>query len=420
MPNEFIELGVREVWNEQHPIRLSVFDRARHLYLLGQTGTGKSTLIENLVRQDIEAGAGVTLIDPHGDLAETIYDVVPSHRTDDVVIIDPTDVEHVPGLNPFYRVPLDERPTIASNLVETFRHVWSDSWGPRLQHILLNATRLLLDSPDSLRPTIISIARILVEKDYRANALRHCTDPTVERFFTKEFDVWNQRFLTEALAPVQNKLGAVLANPNVRNILGQWRPSVTLADIIERERILVVRVPKGILGETQASLVGSMVVSGLMQAAMAQSGQRTPHSLYIDEFQNFTTDSFSTILAEARKFKLRLTIGHQFTGQLPLEIKDAVFGNVGTIVSFRVGADDADRMARECRDFATSRFTDLKLGQIIVKTMGRGGTPVSYMGSTLPPRRGVGTSRRVVDKSRRAHGRPRQVVEQRIGQWLRG
>ena len=335
MQKECTKLGVREVWNKQFSIELSPVDRARHLYLLGQTGTGKSTLISNLVRQDIEAGAGVTLIDPHGDLAESIYDVVPTHRIDDVVIIDPTDLEHVPGLNPFYRVPFDDRPTIASNLVETFRHVWSDSWGPRLQHILFNTTRLLLDSPDHLRPTIISIARALVEKQYREAVLPHCTDPAVERFFRTEFDEWNSRFMTEALAPVQNKLGAVLSNPNVRNILGQWRPSVDLAEIIKRKRILIVRVPKGTLGETQASLLGSMVVSGLMQAAMSQRDERIPHHLYIDEFQNFTTDSFATILAEARKFKLTLTVGHQFTGQLSELIQAAVFGNVGTTVSFR-------------------------------------------------------------------------------------
>lgn len=252
MPNDFIQLGVREVWNQQHPFGLEADQRARHLYLVGMTGTGKSTLISNLVRQDIERGAGITLIDPHGDLAEAIFDVMPSHRIDNVVIVDPTDHAYVPSFNPFFRVPLDERPRIASNLVATFKHVWTDSWGPRLEHILRNTMRLVLDSPDSLRPNFVSIARILVEPDFRARTLEHCTAPQVERFFREEFNHWNDRFLAEALAPVQNKLGAVLANPYVRNILGQWKPSVDLAEIIERQRILIVRAPKGALGEDQA------------------------------------------------------------------------------------------------------------------------------------------------------------------------
>jgi hypothetical protein len=418
MPNEFLKLGVREVWNQQLHFGLGPVERARHLSLLGMTGTGKSTLIANLVRQDIERGAGVTLIDPHGDLAEEIFDCVPSHRIDDVVVIDPTDHAHVPAFNPFYRVPLDARPTIASNLVETFKHVWSDSWGPRLEYILFNATRLVLDSPDHLRPNLVSIARVLVDRSFRSATLEHCTDPVVERFFRDEFDTWNDRFLREALAPVQNKLGAVLSNPYVRNILGQWRPSVDLADIIGRRRILIVRAPKGALGESQASLLGSMVVSGLMQAAMAQPGERVAHHLYIDEFQNFTTDSLATILAEARKFKLSLTIGNQFIEQLPPLIRSAVFGNVGTIVSFRVGAQDAERLAHECRDIAANQFIDLKQGQVIVKTMGEGGQPLTFRGRTELPRPGVGTSRRVVAKTRRAHTTPRHVVEKRIGQWL--
>jgi hypothetical protein len=218
---------------------------------------------------------------------------------------------------------------------------------------------------------------------------------------------------------VQNKLGAVLANPHVRNILAQWKPSVDLGDIIARQRILIVRVPKGELGEDQASLLGSLMVSGLMHAAMAQSGDRIEHHLYIDEFQNFTTDSFATILAEARKFKLSLTIGHQFTEQLSPTIRSAVFGNVGTIVSFRVGADDADRLAHECRDIAASRFSYLKQGQVIVKAMGDRGQPYTFVGRTVLPAPGVGTSRRVLNKNQRAHTTPRHVVEDRVERWLR-
>jgi len=419
MKTEFLEIGLRDVWSQQFRFGLGADERARHLYLVGMTGTGKSTLIANLVRQDIERGAGLTLIDPHGDLAEAVYDMVPTRRIDDIVIMDPTDHAHVAGFNPFYRVPLDERPRITSNLVETFKHIWSDSWGPRLEHILRNTARLVLDSPDPMRPTLISVARVLVERDFRERSLTYCTDHQVERFFRNEFDRWNDRFVAEALAPVQNKLGAVLANPYVRNILGQWRPTIDLADIIRRERILIVRAPKGALGADQASLLGSLIVSGLMQAAMAAPGDRVPHHLYIDEFQNFTTDSFATILAEARKFQLTLTIGHQFTEQLPLNIRAAVFGNVGTIVSFRVGADDADRLAHEFRDLPAARFCDLKRGEVIVKLMADGGTPMTFVGQTVVGDGGIGTSHRVIAKNRRAHTRPRKQVEARLSRWLR-
>lgn len=418
MHHNFLELGVRDIWERQYPFGLDAVSRARHLYLVGQTGTGKSTLISNLVRQDIERGEGVTLIDPHGDLADAIFDVVPSRRIDDVVIIDPTDRDHVPAFNPFYRVPIDDRPRVTSNLVATFKHVWPDSWGPRLEHILRNAVHLVLDAPDNLRPTFISVARLLVEPTFRNRLLKHCTDPRVESFFRDEFGKWNDRMLGEALAPVQNKLGAVLANPFVRNILGQWKPSIDLEKIIAEKRVLIVRVPKGVLGEDQANLLGSMVVSGLMHAAMAPREERVPHHLYIDEFQSFTSESFATIMSEARKFKLTLAIAHQFTDQVSPTIRASVFGNVGTIVSFRVGADDAERLAHECRDIAADRFCDLKLGQVIVKLMADGGLPISFMGRTEPPTPGIGTSSRVIAKHRRAYTTPRVVVEKRLSRWL--
>jgi len=418
MHHEFLELGVRDVWSKQYPFGLDAVERARHLYLVGQTGTGKSTLIANLIRQDIERGAGATLIDPHGDLAETIYDFVPSHRIDDVVILDPTDHAHVPAFNPFYRVPLDDRPRVASNLVATFKHVWPDSWGPRLEHILRNAVRLVLDAPDAARPTFIAVARVLVDQAFRTRLLTHCSDRQVAQFWQDEFGTWNSRLRGEALAPVQNKLGAVLASPFVRNILGQWKPTINLDQIIAEQRVLLVRVPKGSLGEEQANLLGSMVVSGLMHAAMAPREKRVPHHLFIDEFQSFTSESFATIMSEARKFNLTLVIAHQFTDQVSPIIRASVFGNAGTIISFRVGAADAERLAHECGEIPAARFCDLKRGQVVVKLMGEGGMPNTFVARTEPSLSGVGTSGRVVAKSRRAHTEPRDVVERRLGRWL--
>ena len=422
MKNDYLELAVREVWQQQHPVGLDDVARARHLYLVGQTGTGKSTLISNLVRQDIERGEGVTLIDPHGDLVEAVYDYVPRHRIDDVVIVDPTDHAHVPGFNPFYRVPVDDRPRVTSNLVSTFKHVWSDSWGPRLEHILRNAVRLVLDAPDRERPTFIAVARVLVERDYRERLLCHCTDAQVEQFWRDEFGAWNQRFITEALAPVQNKLGAVLASPFVRNILGQWKPTIDLAKIIADQKILIVRLPKGTVGEDNANLLGSMMVSGLMHAAMAPRKMRVRHHLFIDEFQSFTSESFATSMSEARKFNLTLTIAHQFTDQLAPVIRSAVFGNVGTIVSFRVGAVDADRLAHEysAREFPPARFADLKRGQVLIKLMGEGGMPVAMLAQTRLPERATGQAAKVIHQSRRAFAKPRDTVEKNMGRWLAG
>lgn len=420
MHNSGLHVATREVWNAEYSFELGALERARHLYLVGMTGTGKSTLISNLVRQDIERGDGVTLLDPHGDLAETIYDVVPSHRIDDVIIVDPTDHAHVVGVNPFYRVPLDDRPRVASNIVSTFKHAWADSWGPRLEYILGNTVRLVLDSPDELRPNFISVARVLVEPGFLDKTLQYCTDRRVESFFRDEFLQWDNRQRREALSPVQNKLGAVLANPFVRNILGQWKPTFSLSEVIAKRRILLVRLPKGALGEEQVSLLGSLIVSGLLHEAMVPKpmAERMPHHLYLDEFQSFATDSFATILSEARKFKLTLTIGHQFTEQLAPTIRAAVFGNVGTMVSFRVGADDATRLAHEYGDVVTSRFRDLKQGQILVKRIGSQGFPVTFFAFTELPKPGVATSRRVINEARQSYTVPRERVEERLSRWL--
>ncbi|MEL6415940.1 MAG: DUF87 domain-containing protein [Pseudomonadota bacterium] len=393
-------------------------DRARHLYLLGQTGTGKSTLLCNLIRQDIEAGNGVTLIDPHGDLADTVIDLIPTHRIDDVVILDPTDHAHVPAINPFYRVPLDDRPRVASGLVSTFKHVWADSWGPRLEYLMSNSARLVLDAPDHLRPSMVSVARLLVEGDYRQQLLEHCTDARVRSYFVDRFNRWSARQLEEALSPVENKLGSVLANPFVRNILCQWRPTIQMADIIAQKKILIARLPKGSLGEQDTNLIGSILVSSVAQAAMAPRPERVLHDLYLDEVQSFTTRSFQLILSEARKFGLRLTIGHQFIDQLSDDMQAAIFGNVGNLVAFRVGATDALELSRQVPGVAASRFVELERGQVVARLLDGGEAREPVIGTTTPPVSGVGTAKRVWAKSRRAHTRPRHEVERRLARWL--
>lgn len=418
MAASFIELGTRWQWGGDQPFGLSAVDRARHLYIIGQTGTGKSTLLGNLLAQSIDAGDGIALIDPHGDLAVETLDRVPGRRIDDVVILDPSDHAHVPAFNPFYRVPLDDRPLVTSNLVATFKHVWADSWGPRLEHVLRNSIRLALDAPDAARPSFLSLARLLVERRYRERLLEHAQDPRVVSFFRDEFDAWTDRFASEALAPVQNKLGAVLANPFVRNIIGQWRSTIELGAIMQRGQVLVVRLPKGQLGEDQANLVGALVVSGLLHAAIGRRDDRRPFHLYIDEFQNFTTESFATILAEARKYGLTLTIGHQYIDQVPDAIQAAVFGNVGNVVSFRVGAEDARRIAAELGDVQPHVLRDLERGQVAARLMSGSVVTRSFLGTTHPLATCRDSHQKAVAKSRRTYCTNRRRVESRLAQWL--
>lgn len=418
MTHSFLDLGTRWQWGGDEPFGLAAADRARHLYIIGQTGTGKSTLLGNLLAQSIEAGEGVALIDPHGDLADETLDRIPGRRIDDVVVLDPSDHAHVPAFNPFYRVPLDERPLVTSNLVATFRHVWSDSWGPRLEHVLRNSVRLALDAPDAARPSLLSVARLLVERSYRERLLAHAQDPRVVSFFRDEFEAWTDRFASEALAPVQNKLGAVIANPFVRNIIGQWRSTIELPKIMAAGRVLVVRLPKGRLGEDQANLIGALIVSEFLHAAMGRRDQRRPFHLFIDEFQNFTTDSFATILAEARKYGLTLTLGHQYIDQVPEAIQAAVFGNVGNVVSFRVGAEDARRLAAELGDVQPHVLRDLERGQVIARLMSGRVVSQSFIGQTHPLAACRGSYQKAVAKSRRAYSMDRCRVESRLARWL--
>ena len=421
MTQDGLHIGWREVWGGHYAVRLSAVDRARHVYLLGQTGTGKSTLLQHLVAQDIASGEGLALIDPHGDLIDDILELVPGHRIDDVILIDPSDREHVVGFNPFYRVAAEDRPLVASNLVASFRHVWGDSWGPRLEYILYNTVAALLDAPDACRASFLAIPRLLVDRDYRARVLSGVTDVRVQSFFRDEFERWSERQLAEALSPVQNKIGQVVGNPLIRNVLSQWRPSFDLAGALAARRILLVRVPKGELGADPANLLGSLLVASILQAAMrrGRDAPRVPFHLYIDEFQNFTTDAFASILSEARKYALTLTIGHQYLEQLLPDVRAAVFGNVGSLIAFRLGADDAAVLAREFGTIAPGVLRDLRRGEVVMQRTASTGVGEVFRMQTAPPQAVIGRGRKVVAKSRRSYGRPRAAVEDRIARWLR-
>jgi type IV secretory pathway TraG/TraD family ATPase VirD4 len=418
-----ITIGEREVWAKKIPFGLLPHDRHRHLYIIGQTGTGKSSLIGELVRQDLDAGEGLALIDPHGDLADQVLEHVPRSRTDDVIVIDTDDRSRPIAINPFYRVPADEQSLVAANLVSTMKHTWSDSWGPRLQYILGNAARTVVAAPDRHRPTILGIARVLVDRRFRNDLLRTIDDARVLSFWRNEFDQWPQRQVAEALSPVQNKLGELFANPFVTNMLCQWKPSFDFYDAMNDGKIIVVRIAKGTLGEEPANLFGSLVASSIQQAAMRRLRDvvtsRRPFHLYIDEFQNFTTDTFASALSETRKVALSLTLAHQYIAQLSDPVREAVFGNVGSIVSFRLSGSDAAEMSRQMLDFNPLIFRDLRRGELCVSLIQDGQATQPFRGRALfPTAFKTGRGANVRQQSRMRYGRKRETVEQNLARWL--
>lgn len=416
-------IGRRHVWGGTQAFGVSAPDRRQHLYLVGQTGTGKSTLLQSLIAQDIENGAGCALIDPHGDLFQATLDAVPGHRIDDVVILQPAQLDHVVSWNPFFRVPKDDRSLVASNLTSAFRHVWRESWGPRLEYILFNAIAATLDAPDALRPTLLSIPRLLIDDAYRGAVVKHCTNPQVRFFWTKEFPCWNNRFVDEALSPVQNKVGALLSSPALRNTLGHWRSAFDVSQVMDERKILLVNLARGSLGEDKADLLGSLLVTAFQAAALkrARSAQnaRPDFYLYVDEFQCFGTDIFVSILSEARKFGLALTVAHQYLGQLPTQISDAVLGNVGNLVCFRVGADDATRLARELGDYAPRTLRDLDRGDVCVRLLRDGTAQQAFLGHIEPRKSSTRTNRTtVIAQCRQRYAVDRSLVEEGIARWL--
>jgi len=321
-------------------------DRRRHLHIIGQTGTGKSTTLLHLISQDLAMGRGVALLDPHGDLAERALAFIPPRRAHELVYINPADLDRPIGYNVLDRIQEDHRPVVADGVVSAFRHVWPDSWGPRLEHFFLNSVRALLDAPGQ---TLLGIPRLLTDDLYRARVFRTVRDPVVRSFWRDEYPGYDGRFLAEANSPILNKIGRVLSSPAIRNIIAQPKSTINLRKAMDDGRILIANLSKGALGEGTAHLLGALITTGFAQAALARAdapeqGRRVFH-IYVDEFQSFATESFALILSEARKYGLTLTLSHQYLGQLSDRLRQAVLGNTGSFIAFRVGAEDAELVA---------------------------------------------------------------------------
>lgn len=337
-------LGKTDFRGEQKEFGILASDRARHIYILGKTGMGKSTLLMNMIFNDISSGRGIALIDPHGDLADRICGLVPSNRINDVILFDPSDKEFPIGLNLFENN--ERRAIIASGIISIFKKIYSESWGPRLEYILRNVVLTLLEAPNA---TMLWIARILVDDEFRRNIVNQITDPVLKNFWTQEFEKMPQSRRSEAISPILNKVGQFLSNPLMRNILGQPKTKIDFRFAMDNQKILIINLSKGKIGDDNSNLLGSMLITKFYLDAMSRAdtpeAQRKDFHLYIDEFQNFATDSFSDILSEARKYKLNLVIANQYISQMTDSVRDAVFGNVGTIISFQIGYDDAEAVS---------------------------------------------------------------------------
>ena len=417
-----IFLGLRQGWGGvESPFQISQAALQRHLYVVGKTGTGKSTLLKNLFLELVESGQGVALIDPHGDLATSLLDLLPRRDAARVVYFNPSDQEHPIAWNIVADVPAGERPTVASGIVSALKNVWGDSWGPRLEYILYNGIRALLDAEHT---TLLGLSKMLTNDAYRAWVVRQIEDPFVKAFWTEEFEGYDQRFRQEAIAPIQNKIGALVTNPVLRNMLGQVKRKLDPSFIMNSGRIFIANLAKGAIGEAPANLIGSLLVSEFQRAAMARSAipesDRRDFCLIIDEFQNFTTSVFASILSEARKFRLSMVLSHQFTSQLQPNIRDAVFGNVGMTVAFQTGYSDAELLAKEYANaFAPSHFVDLERFHILVKPCAIDGAEQPFRGKTHPFAAScTGSKDAIIRISRQRYTTDRCAVEEKLRRWV--
>jgi hypothetical protein len=421
-----VAIGTRTYWvsDEEKLVLLAPEDRAQHLYVVGKTGLGKSTLLRNLILQDLYAGRGVGLLDPHGDLAREVLDAIPRGRTNEVLHFAPGDLSRPVGLNLLPRVAQDEEHLVVAGVLAAFRGIWGSSWGPRLEYILGHALAALLDRGNM---TILALPRLLSDDAFRERLTAKIRDPVVRAFWREEYARYDRRFRLEAIAPIQNKIGRLLANAPMRNVFGQARNSFDAGFLMDRSRILIADLGKGVIGEDHSRLMGALLLSQFQWAAMQRASlpesARTPFYLYIDEFQSFATEALTSILAEARKYGLSLILAHQYLDQLTDEIRQSVFGNVGNLIAFRVGERDARLLADELGgDVKTGNLVSLGKHEIYARLLDYGQMREPFRGRTLPPIRGTVIGRReaVIRASRERYGRPREEVERRIEQWMDG
>jgi len=396
-------------------------DRQRHVYVIGKTGMGKSTLLENMAVQDIQNGEGMAFIDPHGSAAETILNYIPEHRINDVLYFAPFDTEHPVSFNIMEDVGPDKRHLVVSGLMSVFKKIWIDAWSARMEYILQNTLMALLEYPDS---TLLGVNRMLSDKKYRDLVVANVKDPGVKAFWVEEFAKYNERYMQEAGDAIKNKIGQFTANPIIRNIIGQPKSSFDIRKMMDEKKILIMNLSKGLIGESNANLLGSMLTTRIYLAAMSRADlppekmREMPNFyFYVDEFQSFANATFANILSEARKYHLNLTIAHQYITQMEEEVRDAVFGNVGTIISFRVGPLDAELLETIFTpQFLATDIVNLSFAQVYLTLMIDGIGSQPFSATTLPPIAppSISYKEMAIAASRNVFTKPRAVVEEDI------
>jgi len=424
--DDVVYFGRTNFRNQNRLFGIKRKDRRQHLYVVGKTGTGKSTFLHNLIVQDIENGEGLCVVDPHGELVESVLSKIPASRKEDVIYFNPSDTEYHIGFNVLEMPDPQYKNLVASGLMSIFTKIWSNVWSARMEYILNNAILALVETPGS---TLLGINRILVDKDFRQRIVENIKDPVVRAFWVHEYEEWRDQFRNEAIAPIQNKVGQFLSTSLIRNIVGQNKSTIDIFDIMNSGKIFLINLSKGKIGEDNSALLGGMLITKIQLSAMERvripEEERLDFYLYVDEFQNFATDSFANVLSEARKYRLNLTIAHQYIGQLETDIstkvRDAVFGNAGTMVIFRIGATDAEFLESEFEpEFVPIDMVGIPNYHIYLKLMVDGITSRPFSATTLPPfkiPRTVLPAEEIIERSRRLYARPRKIVESEIEKW---
>ena len=417
--------AVTDTRNKRTPFGIKKEDRSRHSYVIGKTGMGKSTLLENMAIQDIRNGEGVCFIDPHGGTAEKLLQYVPEERVKDVLYFAPFDMQYPISFNVLENVGADKRHFVVAGLMSTFEKIWVDAWSARMAYILQNTLAALLEYPGA---TLLGVNRMYIDKEYRKNVIAHISDPSVRSFWVDEYSKYTDRYTQEATPAIQNKIGQFASNALVRNIIGQEQSAFDIRKLMDKRKIFIVNLSKGRVGEGNANLLGSMLITKIYLAAMSRADVPAsearllpPFYLYVDEFQNFANRSFADILSEARKYKLALTIAHQYIEQMEEEVRAAVFGNVGTMMAFRVGSYDAEVLEKEFAPvFTADDLVNLGARQIYLKLMIDGVSSQPFSAVTMPPIEApeVNHGDRAVAYSRAQFSRPRAEVEADISAWL--
>ena len=419
--SKIIYFGLTSFRNEKRRFGIKQDDRRRHFYTIGKTGMGKSNLMENMAIQDIQNGNGLAYIDPHGEGAEKLLDFVPNERINDVIFFNPSDLDFPIAFNVMEKVEFKYRHLVAGGLMAVFKKVWPDVWSARMEYILSNAILALLEYPDS---TLLGVNRMLADPDYRAKVVAQVTDPIVKSFWVTEYTRYTQRYEIEATAAIQNKVGQFVSNALIRNIIGQTKSTINMREIMDQQKILILDLSKGRIGEDNSRLLGALLITKIQLAAMSRvdlpEAERKDFYLYVDEFQNFATESFASILSEARKYRLCLIMGHQYINQMDEIVRDAVFGNVGTMVVFRVGAEDAEFLEREFYpEFTAEDLVNLSKYNVYLKLMIDGVASHPFSAQTVEPPTPLKDSNRerIINASRSTYAIGRQIVEDNITAW---